>query len=83
MRFKTFLKLSVLVVSQLFSLYIVFFVGMAIGWSCSKTICQDISFWWYVGGLIITIIFHTYLAFRVGTGSRRNGQTQRTWEQKW
>ena len=82
MAFKTFLKLSILVVSQLFSLCIVFFVGMVIGWSCSKTICQDISFWWYVGGLVMAIVLHTYLAFRVGQGSCRNSRSRRTWEQK-
>ncbi|QNJ03056.1 putative membrane protein [Synechococcus sp. PROS-U-1] len=37
MRFKTFLKLSVLVAYQLFSLYIVLFGGMWIGWSCKES----------------------------------------------
>ena len=82
MKFITFLKLTVVVVSQLFSLAILYFGGMVIGWSCSSLICDDIGFWWYVGGLVTTIIFHTYLAFRVGTSRRRNRQSRRTWEQQ-
>ena len=82
MKFMTFLKLTVLVASQLFSLAIIYFGAMVIGYSCSSFICNDIVFWWVVGGLITTIIVHTYLAFRVGRSRQRNSQSRRTWEQK-
>ena len=81
MTFKTFLKLTVLVASQLFSLFILYFGGMVIGYSCSSLICDDMTFFWFVGGLTTTIVFHTYLAFRVGISRRRNGRSRRTWEQ--
>ena len=81
MKFITSVKLIVVVVSQLFSLAILYFGGMVINWSCSSLICDDIGFWWYVGGLLTTIVLHTYLAFRVGASRRRNGWSRRTWEQ--
>ena len=74
--------LTVVATSQLFSFAILYFGGIAIGGSsCSSLICNDIGFWWYVGGLVTTMILHTYLAFRVGTSSRRNDWSRRTWEQ--
>lgn len=82
MKFITSVKLIVVVVFQLFSLAILYFGGMVINWSCSSLICDDIAFWWYVGGLITIIVIHTYLAFRVGRSRQRNGQSRRTWEQK-
>ena len=84
MKFITFLKLSALVVSQLFSIFILFTGMVWIDLSCkgSYEMCEDIEFFWLYGGVLITIVLHTYLAFRVGTSSRQNGQSRRTWEQK-
>lgn len=84
MRYKTFLKLSVLVASQLFSLFIILFGGMWIGWSCKESydICEDRSFLWIVGSLVTTVIFHLYLAFRVGRSRKRLGHSPRTWKQQ-
>ena len=82
LKFITSVKLIVVVVSHLFSLAMFYFGGMVINWSCSSLICDDIGFWWYVGGLITTIVLHTYLAFRVGRSRKPNHQSRRTWEQK-
>ena len=84
MKFITFLKLSALVVSQLFSIFILFTGMVWIDLSCkgSYEMCEDIEFFWLYGGVLTTIALHTYLAFRVGKSSRRNGQSRRTWEQK-
>ena len=65
MKLTTFFKLTVVVISQLFSLAILIFGVMVTG---------QFSSWWIVGALITTIVFHAYLAFRVGKSSRRNGQ---------
>ena len=72
MTFKTFLKLTVLVASQLFSIFILFSGMVWIDLSCKATydICQDMESLVLYGGLITTIVFHTYIAFRVGTSRR-------------
>ena len=80
MKFITFLKLTVLVISQLLSIFIIFCGMVWIDLSCKRTyeMCEDIEFIWLYGGVLTTILLHTYLAFRVGTSSRRNGQSRRT-----
>ena len=84
MKFMTFLKLSVLVASQLFSIFILLtgMVWIDLGCKGSYEMCKNIEFFWLYGGVLTTIVLHTYLAFRVGTSRRRNGQSRRSWEQK-
>ena len=84
MKFITFLKLSVLVASQLFSIFILLsgMVWIDLGCKGSYEMCENIEFFWLYGGVLTTIVLHTYLAFRVGTSRRRNRQSRRTWEQK-
>ena len=80
MKFITFLKLTVLVVSQLLSIFIIFCGMVWIDLSGKRTyeMCEDIEFIWLYGGVLTTIVLHTYLAFRVGTSRRRNGQSRRS-----
>ena len=80
MKFITFLNLSVLVVSQLFSIFILLAGMVWIDLGC-KGPCENIEFIWLYGGGLATIAVHTYLAFRVSTSRRRNHQSRRTWEQ--
>ena len=75
----TFLKLLVLVVSQLFSVFILLSGMVWIDLGC-KGFCEDIEFFWLYGGLITTIVLHTYLAFRVGRSRRVSRQSRRSWE---
>ena len=82
MKFITFLKLIVVVVSQLFSIFILFggMIWIDLGCKGSYEMCENIEFFWLYGGVITTIIVHTYLAFRVGTSRKRNRQSRGTWE---
>ena len=73
MRSKAIHELTVFVASQSFSLFILS-VGMV--WadlSCNSIleICQIRSFCLLVGGLMAAVVFHMYLAFRVGTSENR------------
>lgn len=81
MKFATFLKLSVLVASQLFSMFILLTGMVWIDLGC-KGPCENIEFFWLYGGALTTIVVHTYLAFRVGRGRRRDVQSRRTWEDR-
>ena len=65
LRVKTFLKLTVLVASQWFSLFILYGGMMWIDLPCKETynICSTRSFNMLAGGLMSKTIFHTYLAF--------------------
>ena len=61
MKFITFLKLTVVVVSQLFSIFILLTGMVWIDLGC-KGPCEDIEFFWFYGGGLATIVVHTYLA---------------------
>lgn len=84
MKFITFLKLSVLVASQLLSIFILLtgLVWIDLGCKGSYEMCENMEFFWLYGGVLTTIVLHTYLAFRVGRSKRYNGQSRRTWERK-
>ena len=71
MKFITFLKLSVVVISQLFSIFILLTGMVWIDLGC-KGPYENIEFFWLYGGGLTTIVVHTYLAFRVGTSRRRS-----------
>ena len=64
MKFITFLKLSVLVASQLFSIFILLsgMVWIDLGCKGSYEMCENIEFLWLYGGVLTTIVLHTYLA---------------------
>ena len=84
MKFTTLLKLLVLVASQLFSIFILFagMVWIDLGCKGSYEMCKNIEFLWLYGGVLTTIVLHTYLAFRVGRSRNRSGHSPRTWEQQ-
>ena len=84
MKFIIFLKLSALVASQLLSIFILLsgLVWIDLGCKGSYEMCENMEFFWLYGGVLTTIMLHTYLAFRVGRSKRHNGQSRRTWDRK-
>ena len=67
MRINTFLKPIALNASLTFSLFILWFGMVTIDLSCKENwgACQTRDAVWPYGGLITTILFHSYLGFRV------------------
>ncbi len=84
MKFITFLKLSVLVASQLLSIFILLsgLVWIDLGCKGPYEMCENMEFFWLYGGVLTTIVLHTSLAFRVGRSRGHNGQSRRIWERK-